>query len=202
MDEVPMQFRQRRNHSQSGYTRVMCVSLTTLNQQENVMSQKATKHEPSRVHHSAVPAKEAGEIKGKNILTLGEGGVENLIKSANKCGKVAGELSEMCSGDMEEFFDAGRKSLELAQEMNREAVECCSHIFSEYANMVSSLPACRNMGDMLTLQTRTAEQVSGHALNAVGKLYSMAFDSYSDAVEPLNELALVRSKKIQEVLAA
>jgi phasin family protein len=150
------------------------------------------------IRNAAEPVQEAQE----KIVEMGRDNMESMLHTASSYGKRAHKLAGVCSENINACVESGSKISNNLQNFSSEIMENCNRSFSNLAEIATMAVACRTPNDMLELQSRAVQQVFENYFNLTTKLYSMLFDSYSEAMEPIRERTSESSEQIRKAFAA
>ncbi|MBV8939894.1 MAG: phasin family protein [Alphaproteobacteria bacterium] len=129
-------------------------------------------------------------------------GVENLARSADVATRVLTELVSMARGNVDAYIECGNVTASAVKNISAELVESCNKAFSDYVDISKEAFNCRTINDVMDLNNRVFRQVIDRFFSDSSRLCNMAFESCTEAMEPINERMADASDQLCKALAA
>lgn len=161
------------------------------------MSQQAKKSTNKTTYKSIHPALEAVETVQKvekDALKIGRDGVKSLMRGADGFNHTVNECMKICSGNVSAVVESGSVVPHVFKQAQHEMMESFNRIFSGYAEISKKALACRTLKDLNELQSEAMQWASDSYFGTTNKLFQLAFDSCSEALEPISKRNAMTSK--------
>lgn len=161
-----------------------------------------SQHAKKTVNKTTLEAVDTVQKTEKESLKMGRDGVETLLRGADGFNHAASKCMNICSGNISAIVESGSAASHAFRDVQHEMMECYNRIFSDYVEISKEAFACRTIKDMTELQSRAMQQVSDSHFDTTNKLFRMVFDSFSEALEPINERTAIASEQIRKAMTA
>jgi hypothetical protein len=169
------------------------------------MSRKAkrpTYKAMSQSQKSTVTSIKSAHKTQENVFGSGRKNVENIVHSAESYGRAMVGSLGLCSREINTLAKSGTIGNEAMRMLGKIIMQGYVVSFAHTTEFVRDALKCGSIDDLNALQADYTHRVANDYFNEATKLCELLFNSYQEALEPLNECMTLATKQGHKLIAA
>jgi hypothetical protein len=152
--------------------------------------------------HSPLGLAEAAQETQEKVVKMELDSIEAIVQTADTCNRMAGELADVCSGNLSACVESGSTATHFFHEVSNEVMETVNRAFSDYARFTREAFTCHTIADVLKLQSNLVQRRLESYLDEGSKFCDILFQGCEQMLEPLNERTAIASDQFRKAFAA
>lgn len=139
---------------------------------------------PQTSSRTAAPKPDGAAFRPDGAANLSEEGAATFTQANDSLQRIGGAYMAISSDNMAALTEAGAQAGRLMTDMTKSYIDALSYAAVTYAGLGRDCLTCRTPADVVEFQKKAMEGFT-ETYEAVSKVYSNLFESFSTAFEPL-----------------